>query len=92
MSAPCTLSPLHYILKPSFNSMLLAVTPDEQERYTEIIDDILATADLETISRKKVRQALEGRLGGKDLSEQKVRVDHECLLLQYARAGGVVWV
>ncbi|KFG80963.1 SWIB/MDM2 domain protein [Metarhizium anisopliae] len=51
--------------------MLLAVTPDEQERYTEIIDDILATADLETISRKKVRQALEGRLGGKDLSEQK---------------------
>ncbi|KID72902.1 SWIB/MDM2 domain protein, partial [Metarhizium brunneum ARSEF 3297] len=71
MSAPCTLSSLHYILKPSFNSMLLAVTPDEQGRYTEIIDDILATADLETISRKKVRQALEGRLGGKDLSEQK---------------------
>ncbi|TWU70680.1 hypothetical protein ED733_000270 [Metarhizium rileyi] len=47
------------------------VTSDERERYTEIIDDILATADLETISRKKVRQALEGRLGGKDLNEQK---------------------
>ncbi|KAH0600310.1 hypothetical protein MHUMG1_01306 [Metarhizium humberi] len=51
--------------------MSAPLTPDEQERYTEIIDDILATADLETISRKKVRQALEGRLGGKDLSEQK---------------------
>ncbi|KAG6302549.1 hypothetical protein E4U09_002616 [Claviceps aff. purpurea] len=47
------------------------VAPDERQRYTEIIDDILATADLETISRKKVRQGLESRLGGKDLSEHK---------------------
>ncbi|GAO19331.1 uncharacterized protein UV8b_05231 [Ustilaginoidea virens] len=44
---------------------------EERQRYTAIIDDILATADLETISRKKVRQGLEARLGGKDLSEQK---------------------
>ncbi|KAF4127007.1 E3 ubiquitin-protein ligase ZNF598, partial [Geosmithia morbida] len=45
--------------------------PDERTRYTAIIDAILATADLETISRKKIRQGLETSLGGKDLSEQK---------------------
>lgn len=57
------------------------VASDEQQRYTEIIDNILATADLETISRKKVRQGLETRLGGKDLSVQKVwpRKDSRCV-------------
>lgn len=47
------------------------MSSDENQRYTAIIDDILFTADLETISRKKVRQGLEAALGGKDLSEQK---------------------
>ncbi|GAB0136716.1 hypothetical protein EsDP_00005009 [Epichloe bromicola] len=51
--------------------MSAPLASDERQRYTEIIDDILATADLETISRKKVRQGLETRLGGKDLSVQK---------------------
>lgn len=49
------------------------VTLEELERFTSIIDNILANADLETISRKKVRQGLEASLGGRDLSEQKVR-------------------
>ena len=48
------------------------VTTEEKLQYTAIIDAILATADLETISRKKIRQGLETSLGGKDLSEQKV--------------------
>jgi upstream activation factor subunit UAF30 len=48
------------------------VTTEELERYTAIIDDILETSDLETISRKKIRQGLENKLGGQDLSEQKV--------------------
>jgi upstream activation factor subunit UAF30 len=48
------------------------VTSEELERYTAIIDDILETSDLETISRKKIRQGLENALGGQDLSEQKV--------------------
>ncbi|KAK7733682.1 hypothetical protein SLS53_008149 [Cytospora paraplurivora] len=47
------------------------VTSEEVAQYTSIIDGILATADLATISRKKVRQALERALGGKDLSDQK---------------------
>ncbi|KAL7942739.1 SWIB/MDM2 domain-containing protein [Trichoderma barbatum] len=51
--------------------MSLPLSSDENQRYTDIIDDILSTADLETISRKKVRQGLEAALGGKDLSEQK---------------------
>ncbi|PHH88557.1 hypothetical protein CDD83_7375 [Cordyceps sp. RAO-2017] len=49
----------------------MSVTPEELERFTSIIDDILANADLETISRKKVRQGLEASLGGRDLSDQK---------------------
>jgi hypothetical protein len=48
------------------------VTSEERQRYTSIIDGILATADLETISRKKIRQGLETSLGGQDLSAQKV--------------------
>ncbi|KAL7788598.1 SWIB/MDM2 domain-containing protein [Trichoderma ceciliae] len=51
--------------------MSLPLSSDENKRYTAVIDDILSTADLETISRKKVRQGLEAALGGKDLSEQK---------------------
>jgi chromatin remodeling complex protein RSC6 len=47
------------------------VTPEENARYTSIIDGILETADLATISRKKIRQGLETSLGGKDLSDQK---------------------
>lgn len=48
------------------------MSSEELKRYTAIIDGILATADLSTISRKKIRHGLETSLGGKDLSEQKV--------------------
>ncbi|KAH7150214.1 SWIB/MDM2 domain-containing protein [Dactylonectria estremocensis] len=51
--------------------MSTPLTSEERNRYTAIIDGILETADLETISRKKIRQGLEAELGGKDLSEQK---------------------
>ncbi|KAJ6445177.1 proline transporter [Purpureocillium lavendulum] len=51
--------------------MSAPLSPDELARFTHIIDGILATADLETISRKKVRQGLETSLGGRDLSDQK---------------------
>lgn len=51
------------------------MSTDERTRYTAIIDAILATANLETISRKKIRQGLETSLGGKDLSEQKVKLN-----------------
>jgi hypothetical protein len=52
----------------------ITVSSEDKEHYTALIDDILSTADLETISRKKVRQALEAALGGKDLSEQKASI------------------
>ncbi|KAM0209535.1 hypothetical protein ACHAQD_011121 [Fusarium lateritium] len=51
--------------------MSTPLTTEELERYTAIIDNILETSDLETISRKKIRQGLENALGGQDLSEQK---------------------
>ncbi|KAI0891052.1 hypothetical protein F4806DRAFT_489650 [Annulohypoxylon nitens] len=51
--------------------MATPLTTEEETRYTEIIDGILATADLETVTRKKIRMGLEAALGGKDLSDQK---------------------
>ncbi|KOS21219.1 Upstream activation factor subunit spp27 [Escovopsis weberi] len=51
--------------------MSLPLSFDERETYTKIIDGILVTSDLETVSRKKIRQGLESELGGKDLSDQK---------------------
>ncbi|KAI9158021.1 Upstream activation factor subunit spp27 [Paramyrothecium foliicola] len=48
-----------------------AVSSEELSQYTSIIDAILATSDLETITRKKIRQGLETALGGKDTSDQK---------------------
>lgn len=53
------------------------MSSEERRQYTAIIDGILATANLETISRKKIRQGLETSLGGKDLSEQKVRSEYQ---------------
>lgn len=64
--------------RPSMQGLLtrgLAVTPDEESRYTAIIDNILQTADLNTVTRKKIRLGLEEALDGKDLGDQKVRRD-----------------
>jgi upstream activation factor subunit UAF30 len=49
------------------------VTDEETRTYTRIIDGILATVDLQTVTRKKIRQGLEAAID-KDLSDQKVRV------------------
>lgn len=54
----------------------LIVTSEEESRYTSIIDAILETADLNTVTRKKIRMGLEKALGGKDLSDQKARFYH----------------
>ncbi|KAJ8127409.1 hypothetical protein O1611_g6227 [Lasiodiplodia mahajangana] len=47
------------------------LTAEEETRYTKIIDNILAIADLETVTRKKIRLGLQAELGGKDLNEQR---------------------
>ncbi|KAL5606448.1 hypothetical protein BROUX41_002864 [Berkeleyomyces rouxiae] len=47
------------------------LTADEISKYTAIVDNILQTSDLETVTRKKIRSGLELTLGGKDLSLQK---------------------
>ncbi|KAI1437591.1 DEK C terminal domain-containing protein [Xylaria sp. CBS 124048] len=51
--------------------MAKPLTAEEEIRYTDIIDGILATADLETVTRKKIRLGLQAELGGKDLDDQK---------------------
>lgn len=51
--------------------MTSPLSADEQAQYTSIIDGILKTADLTTVTRKKIRAGLESQLGGKDLSAQK---------------------
>ncbi|KAI1335965.1 hypothetical protein F5Y15DRAFT_221490 [Xylariaceae sp. FL0016] len=50
------------------------LAPEDEARYTAIIDGILATADLETVTRKKIRLGLETALGGKDLTDQKAAI------------------
>jgi upstream activation factor subunit UAF30 len=48
------------------------VTDEERATYTRVIDGVLASVDLETVTRKKIRQGLEEAVD-KDLSSQKVR-------------------
>jgi len=55
------------------------VTAEEEARYTKIIDGILAAADLQTVTRKRIRQGLEAAVG-KDLSDQKVCC---CLIISF---------
>ncbi|KAI0430042.1 hypothetical protein F5Y09DRAFT_331339 [Xylaria sp. FL1042] len=54
--------------------MTQPLTAEEEIRYAEIIDGILATADLETVTRKKIRSGLQAALGGKDLSEKRAAI------------------
>lgn len=56
------------------DNMSVPLTPEEERRYTQIIDGILATVDLETVTRKKIRDGLSAALGGKDLTEQKAAI------------------
>ncbi|KAK4192363.1 SWIB/MDM2 domain-containing protein [Podospora australis] len=49
------------------------LTEEEIESYSRVIDGILAAADLQTVTRKKIRQGLEAAIG-KDTSEQKEAV------------------
>ncbi|EMR67386.1 hypothetical protein MGN70_010138 [Eutypa lata] len=51
--------------------MTTPLTSEEENQYTKIIDGILQTVDLETVTRKKIRMGLESALGGKDLGDQK---------------------
>jgi hypothetical protein len=48
------------------------VSVEEEAQYTRYIDDILNEVNLETVTRKAIRAELENKLGGKDLTEQKV--------------------
>ncbi|CAK7275302.1 hypothetical protein SEPCBS119000_006624 [Sporothrix epigloea] len=54
--------------------MTTQLTDEEMQRYTQLVDAILSTADLETVTRKKVRKGLEKALGGRDLSDKKVAI------------------
>jgi len=57
-----------------------AVPQAQAAAYIIIIDDILAKADLQTISAKRIRKELQQRIGT-DLSDQKVRSQAKCLQL-----------
>ncbi|KAM7192151.1 SWIB/MDM2 domain containing protein [Naviculisporaceae sp. PSN 640] len=53
--------------------MSTPLSAEEKSEYTRIIDDILAKSDLQTVTRKKIRQGLEAAID-KDLSDQKVAI------------------
>ncbi|KAJ4291406.1 hypothetical protein N0V88_005999 [Collariella sp. IMI 366227] len=50
--------------------MSALLTDEERASYTRIIDDVLSKVDLQTVTRKKIRQGLEAAIN-KDLSDQK---------------------
>ena len=52
-----------------------ALSPQTKSKYATIIDGILASSDLNTISAKRIRKGLQERLDH-DISEQKVRWIH----------------
>jgi upstream activation factor subunit UAF30 len=47
------------------------VLPAERAQYSAIIDGILASSDLQTISSKQIRKSLQAELQ-QDISEKKV--------------------
>ncbi|KAK3321931.1 hypothetical protein B0H66DRAFT_574363 [Apodospora peruviana] len=53
--------------------MSFPLSAEEKANYTSIIDGILAAADLQTVTRKKIRQGLEAAID-KDLSDQKIAI------------------
>lgn len=53
----------------------LIVLPAEQAQFSALIDGILATADLSTISAKKIRKELQAKLTV-DISDKKVGAFH----------------
>ena len=53
----------------------MVVTEEDKARFIPIIDSILLVADLQTITRGKIREGLELAIG-RDLTEQKVLPSH----------------
>ena len=51
------------------------VSPEREASYVSIIDCILATSDLNTISEKRIRKGLEVAVND-DLTDQKVNPGH----------------
>lgn len=54
-----------------FLSLASIVSPETRERYTQVIDFILAQSDLTTISEKRIRRGLQDAVGY-DLTPHKV--------------------
>lgn len=64
------------------------MSAEEEAQYTRYIDDILNEVNLETVTRKAIRAELENKLGGKDLTEQKVRGPRGALDFPYPLCNG----
>ncbi|KAH6623732.1 hypothetical protein F5144DRAFT_370486 [Chaetomium tenue] len=65
-----------------------AVTDEERATYTRVIDGVLALVDLETVTRKKIRQRLEEAVD-KDLSSKKDAIK-ELIEARFDAISGVV--
>lgn len=58
---------------------MIVVSTENRATYTKIIDSILASSDLNTISEKRIRRGLQDTLGY-DITSQKVGFAHRCAL------------
>jgi hypothetical protein len=61
-----------------------------RDKYTEIIDTILAESDLNTISEKRIRKGLQEAVGY-DLTPQKVGQSSRYLAPSFLSAVGDLW-
>jgi len=67
---------------PHVADHLCAVPAEQRASYAAIIDEILANADLETISAKRIRNGLQERVDY-DLTPQKVCLVDSTIMRAY---------
>ena len=61
------------------------VPPEQQASYSAIIDEILASSDLNVISAKQIRKGLQEKVEY-DITPQKVGIhSHTCCVVQWNR-------
>jgi hypothetical protein len=67
----CAARPVRMSVSRLMTDGVSQVPAEQRESYAAIIDEILASADLETISAKRIRNGLQARVDY-DLTPQKV--------------------
>lgn len=74
----------------AFTTDRSTVTTEQRAEYTTLIDEILASADLTTVSAKKIRNIMAEKLGY-DISDKKVCSPRELALALNSRMANTTY-